>query len=74
MFCKLKFVHCQKIFFRRKTTCAGKTKVSVHHSDLYFISIFNQDMYPLKKKHFVLMHNKDPKFMEEVIDAANVQI
>lgn len=51
-----------------------KQKLAYIIGDLYFISIFNQDMYPLKKKHLVLMHNKDPKFMEEVKDAANVQI
>lgn len=48
-----------------------KQKLVYIVGDLYFISIFDQDMYPLKRDF--LMHNKDPKFME-VIDVANVQI
>lgn len=49
-----------------------KQKLVYIVGDLYFISIFDQDTYPLKRDFF--MHNKDPTFMEEVIDVATVQI
>lgn len=49
-----------------------KQKLGYIIGDFYFISTFDQYMYPLRRD--CLMHNKDPKFMKEVIDVTHVQI